>query len=106
MLAGTGAIYLLRFQIEPMLHAKVMTVQPGSTEVPYAAQLTFARQAYPALSISSLTEPGAPDRATRFSGTLPDGSTGRVRQSMDGSGAGHAEPDTTLSGAAIRLHGD
>ena len=107
LLAVTGAIYLLRFQIEPMLHAKVMTVQPGSSVVPYAAQLTFAREAYPELDISSVTEPGAPDRATRFSGVRPDGSTRDVFVNQwTGQVQGALNPDTTLSGAAIRLHGN
>ena len=111
VLAVTGTIYLLRFQIEPMLHSGVMTVEqpadPDRVTQPVEAQLGAVRAAYPDLSLASVTEPGAGDRATRFSGTLPDDSprdvfvdpwTGRVQGSLN--------PDETLSGSAIRLHGD
>jgi uncharacterized iron-regulated membrane protein len=111
MLAVTGAIYLLRFQIEPLLHSSVMTVQaptdPNRITQPYAVQLQAVQEAYPKLKVSSVTEPDAPDHAARFSGSLADGSTRDVFVNpwiADVQGA--LNPDTTLSGAAIRLHGD
>jgi uncharacterized iron-regulated membrane protein len=111
MLAVTGLIYLLRFEIEPLLHADVMTVEqpkdPDRITQPYAGQLDAVVAAYPDLSVSSMTEPQAPDRPTRFSGSLPDGSTRDVFvDPWTGTVLGDLNPDTTLSGAAIRLHGD
>jgi uncharacterized iron-regulated membrane protein len=111
ILAVTGAIYLLRFQVEPLLHADVMTVQPPADPnritQPYATQLEAVQEAYPQLAVSSMTEPDASDRAARFSGTLPDGSTRDVFvDPWTGDVQGALNPDTTLSGAAIRLHGD
>lgn len=111
MLAVTGAIYLLRFQIEPLLHSDVMTVQqptdPNRIAQPYAGQLDAVQEAYPTLSLSSVTEPAAGDRPARFSGSLPDGSTRDVFvDPWSGTVLGDLNPDTTLSGAAIRLHGD
>ncbi|GLY16704.1 membrane protein [Kineosporia sp. NBRC 101677] len=109
VLAVTGLIYLLRFQIEPALHADVMTVQPqaGQEQTPYAAQLTAVQKAYPDLSIASATEPTSPDLASRFSGVMPDGSSRDVFVNpWTGQVLGDLNPDTTLSGGAIRLHGD
>jgi uncharacterized iron-regulated membrane protein len=111
MLAITGAIYLLRFQIEPLLHADVMTIEqpsdPNAITQPYAGQLEAVQQAYPQLVVSSVTEPASADRPARFSGSLPDGSTRDVFVNpYTDKVLGDLNPDTTLSGAAIRLHGD
>jgi uncharacterized iron-regulated membrane protein len=108
MLAVTGLIYLLRFQIEPALHPDVMTVQPQATQkAPYAQQLAAVQQSYPDLSIASATEPTSPDLAARFSGVMPDGSSRDVFvDPRTGEVQGTLNPDTTLSGGAIRLHGD
>jgi uncharacterized iron-regulated membrane protein len=111
LLAVTGTVYLLRFQLEPLLHSSVMTVQPpGAADriaQPYAVQLAAARQAYPKLSISSVTEPDGRNRAARFSGVLPDGSSRDVFVNpWNAKVQGALNPDTTLSGIAIRLHRD
>src|SRR3954471_20558930 len=68
MLAVTGLIYLLRFQIEPLLHADVMTVEqpqePARITQPYSGQLDAVMEAYPDLQVASMTEPAAGDRPT------------------------------------------
>ena len=111
VLAVTGLIYLMRFQIEPLLHADVMTLeQPAEANritQPYAGQLEAVQEAYPDLQVSSVTEPASDDRPARFSGTLADGSPRDVFvDPWTGKVLGDLNPDTTLSGAAIRLHGD
>jgi uncharacterized iron-regulated membrane protein len=111
MLSVTGLIYLLRFQIEPLMHADVMTVEQPADQnritQPYAAQLEAVKAAYPDLQISSVTEPASGDRPARFSGSLADESTRDVFvDPWTGKVLGDLNPDTTLSGAAIRLHGD
>ena len=111
MLSVTGLIYLLRFQIEPGLHQNLMMVKApapaGEVAESYAAQQRAVDAAYPQAVVSSMTEPREPDRSTVFSITTADGSvrdvfvdpwTARV--------LGDLNPDITLSGAAIRLHGD
>ena len=109
MLATTGLIYLFRFQLEPMLHADLMTVDvpSGTVAQPYAGQLKAAEAAYPDLALASVAEPREAGRATVFSGTLPDGSTRDVYVDPYTSEVlGWLDPDTTLSGTAVRLHGD
>ena len=110
LLATTGLIYLLRFQVEPLLHADVMKVDEPAGEAsytPYAAQQAAVERAHPDATIVSMTEPSAPDRSTVFSTTLPDGSTRDVYVDPYGPQVlGDLNPDTTLSGYAVRLHGE
>jgi uncharacterized iron-regulated membrane protein len=109
VLSVTGLIYLFRFQIEPLLHADLMKVsQPADTIAqPYAAQETAVERAYPQATIASMTEPADPGRSTVFSVTLPDGSPRDVYVNPYGAEVlGSLNPDTTLSGIAVRLHGE
>ena len=109
MLAVTGLIYLFRFQIEPVLHADLMRVeQPAGSDFtqPYSAQQKAVERAFPDTTLVSMTEPSAGE-STRFSLTLPDDSprdvfvdpwTAQVLGSLD--------PDRTVSGVAVLLHGE
>jgi uncharacterized iron-regulated membrane protein len=110
VLATTGLVYLLRFQIEPLLHADLMKVdQPAGMDFtqPYDAQLAAVERAYPDATVMSMTEPSAPDRSTVFSLVLDDGSPRDVFVSPWGAEVlGDLNPDTTLSGYAVRLHAD
>lgn len=110
VLAGTGLVYLFRFQLEPLLHADLMEVDvPQDTAVTKTPQfqLEQVQAAYPDATIASVTEPLHADDPTRFSMVLADGS---VRDAFvdpyDGDVLGALDPDTTLSGYAVRLHGD
>jgi uncharacterized iron-regulated membrane protein len=111
LLAVTGLIYLLRFQVEPMLHPDLMRVAAPADQqaqrLPYASQLDRVENAHPDWTIASMTEPDAPDAPTRFSATTPDDTPRDVFvDPWTGTVLGDLNPDTTLSGAAIRLHGD
>lgn len=110
VLAGTGLVYLFRFQLEPLLHADLMRVQQpaGSTLTqPYAAQQRAVERALPGAEVVSLTEPSAPDRSTVFSVTRSDGEGRDVFvDPWTSEVLGDLDPDTTLSGTAIRLHAD
>ena len=109
LLSVTGLVYLFRFQIEPFLHADLMKVsQPaGIVAQPYAAQETAVERAHPRATIMSMTEPADPSRSTASSVTLPDGSPRDVYVNPYGADVlGSLNPDTTLSGIAVRLHGD
>ena len=78
VLATTGLIYLLRFQLEPLMHADVMKVERpvGVSEyVPYEDQRAAVAKAYPDATIASMTEPKGDDRSTDFYLSLPDGSS-------------------------------
>jgi uncharacterized iron-regulated membrane protein len=110
ILAITGVIYLFRFQLEPLIHADLMQVSAPSAEAihqPYANQLAAVAREFPDGQVVSMTEPRAEGRSTTFSLTLPDGSTRDVFVSPYGAEVlGSLDPDRTLSGYAVRLHGD
>lgn len=110
LLAVTGLIYLFRFQVEPLLHAEIMRAeQPAGQELPYVLsdQLALVQEAYPDAEVGLVREGREPDEATAFGITQPDGSTLDVFvDPWRGEVLGALNPDTTLSGYAVRLHGD
>jgi uncharacterized iron-regulated membrane protein len=107
VLATTGLIYLFRFQLEPLLHADLMRVEPGSLAQPYSAQLAAVADGLPEGTVVSMTEPSAPDRSTVFSVSMPDSSTRDAYVDPYGpTYLGSMNPDTTLSGTAVLLHGE
>lgn len=110
MLAVTGLIYLFRFQVEPLLHADVMRVeQSAGQELPYVLsdQLALVEEAYPDAEVGLVREGREADDATAFAVTKADGSTADVFvDPWRGEVLGELDPDTTLSGYAVRLHGD
>ncbi|MFC0221646.1 PepSY-associated TM helix domain-containing protein [Nocardioides zeicaulis] len=110
VLAVTGLIYLFRFQLEPMLHADVMRAeQPVGQELPYVLsdQLTLVEDAYPDGEVGLVREGRDPDLATAFSVTKQDGRVVDVFvDPWRGRILGELDPDTTLSGYAVRIHAD
>ncbi|HEY9338229.1 MAG TPA: PepSY domain-containing protein [Kribbella sp.] len=108
ILAATGLIYLFRFQLEPVLHAGLMKVdQPaGLVAQPYETQLDEVRRAFPDATVVSMTEPSAPNRSTVFSVDTADRSRDVFVDPYEGKVLGSLDPDRTLSGAAILLHGE
>ncbi|WP_353951483.1 PepSY domain-containing protein [Knoellia sp. S7-12] len=109
VLAITGLVYLFRFKIEPALHGDLMRVEAsvGQPALPYEMQRFNAATAHPDDTIVSMTEPGAPDQSTRFTLTTPSDETRDVFVNpYTAEVLGDLNPDTTLSGRAIRLHAD
>ena len=113
VLSVTGLIYLFRFQIEPLLHGEVMRVEvpadPSEAAVTktYDTQLEAVRTAFPDATVASMTEPGAVDEPTRFTIATADGGARDVFvDPYDGAVLGSLDPDTTVSGYAVRLHGE
>ncbi|MGL5828124.1 MAG: PepSY-associated TM helix domain-containing protein, partial [Angustibacter sp.] len=108
MLSITGLIYLFRFQVEPLLHADLMRVtRPAGAElVDLELQRRAVAETYPEYAIGSVTEPRTDRDPTRF--TLSQGELSRdvFVNPWRGRVLGMLNPDTTLSGYAIRLHGD
>lgn len=117
VLASTGLIYLLRFQIEPVLHADVMKVDvPANAQrLSYDEQAASLLKAYPDGRIAAVLEPSAANRSTDFSlstaapGT-PSWEDDTVREvyvnPYTGDVLGELDPDKTLSGWAKNTHGD
>jgi len=118
VLASTGLVYLLRFQLEPLLHADLMRVDPGATaqpdqRLPHQQQREAVAEAFPDAHIAAMTEPSAPDRSTDFTVTsapagTPAGEDDTVREvyvdPYTGRVLGSLDPDHTVSGIAKNLH--
>ncbi|RNL80115.1 PepSY-associated TM helix domain-containing protein [Nocardioides marmorisolisilvae] len=110
LLAVTGLIYLFRFQLEPVLHHDLMRASAPAGEQyqqPLSAQLAAAQKAHPSASFSLVREGRGANDTNAFSFTNPDGSTTDVYVDPWRSKVlGTLDPDTTVSGYAVRLHGD
>ena len=109
LLAATGLIYLFRFQLEPLMHPDLMKVDPpaGALAQPYVQQLAVVESAYPGSTAVSLSEPRTPSSPTIVSISTAAGEGRDVYVSPYGPEVlGSLNPDTTLSGTAIRLHGE
>lgn len=108
VLASTGLVYLFRFQLEPLMHPDLMRVeQSADFTQPYSAQLMAVERAHPGATVTSMTEAASPGESSRFHVELADGGLRDVfvdpwRAEVLGS----LDPDTTLSGYAVRLHAD
>jgi uncharacterized iron-regulated membrane protein len=115
VLAGTGLVYLLRFQIEPLLHADLMVVDvpTSGTRLSYDAQAASLLEEYPDGRIAAVLEPSDADRSTDFSlstaapGT-PSWEDDTIREvyvnPYTGEVLGELDPDRTVSGYARNLH--
>lgn len=111
MLALTGLIYLFRFHVEPVLHADLMRIDPPPASVkftpPLEPQLELVRKQFPNDTVGLVREGRERDDANVFSLERPDGSTLDVFVNpWQNKILGSLNPDKTLSGAAIILHGD
>lgn len=110
ILATTGLIYLFRFEIEPLMHGDLMNAeQPADIDIkqPYAAQQAAVERAYPDATIEAMTEPGQFGDSTRFSILTESGEPRDVYVNPWGAEVlGDINPDQTLSGYAIRVHGE
>lgn len=109
LLATTGLIYLFRFELEPLMHPDLMKVEQPANAVaqPYVQQLAVVESAYPGSTAVSLAEPREDGRPTIVSIETADGEARDVYVSPYGPEVlGSLDPDTTLSGTAIRLHAD
>ena len=109
VLAVTGGIYLLRFQVEPLLHADVMQVERAGQAFtqPYEAQRRAVADAYPDHTVLSMSEPRDEGRSTVFTTEAPDGAPLDVFvDPWTAQVLGALNPDTTLSGTAVRLHAE
>jgi uncharacterized iron-regulated membrane protein len=108
-LAVTGLVYLFRFQIEPMVHGDLMRVEhaPGQLLQPYETQLEQVEAANPGATVVSMTEPKTADESTRFTIETAEGATRDVFvDPYTVQVLGSLDPDSTISGTAVRIHAD
>ncbi|WP_020142114.1 PepSY domain-containing protein [Terracoccus sp. 273MFTsu3.1] len=109
VLAVTGLVYLFRFQIEPLVHPDLLRVDhaQGQLTQPWQTQLEAVQEASAGATVVSFTEPTGVDDSARFTVETAEGLTRdvfvdpytvRVLGSLD--------PDSTISGTAVRLHAD
>jgi uncharacterized iron-regulated membrane protein len=115
VLASTGLLYLLRVQIEPLLHADLMKVDvPADTQrLSYDDQAAALLKEYPDGRIAAVLEPSELNRSTDFSvstaapGT-PSWEDTTLREvyvnPYTGDVLGSLDPDNTVSGYAKNLH--
>jgi uncharacterized iron-regulated membrane protein len=109
LLAVTGLIYLFRFQLEPLMHSDLMKVDQPPTTIaqPYVSQLAAVDHAYPGSTAVSLTEPRNDHSPTIVSIQTAAGEARDVYVNpYVPEVLGSLDPDRTLSGYAIRLHGE
>jgi uncharacterized iron-regulated membrane protein len=110
LLATTGLIYLFRFQLEPLLHPALYDVDThasGGLAQPYLSQLSVVEQDHPGSTALSLAEPRETGDPTIVSITTADGEGRDVFVDPYALKVlGSLDPDTTLSGRAILLHGE
>ena len=109
LLASTGLIYLFRFELEPLLHPDLMKVEAPADVVaqPYSAQQAALTRELPGASVVSMAEPREEGRPTVFSVVTAAGESRDVYVSPYGPEVlGSLDPDTTVSGIAVRLHGE
>ncbi|MCU1537336.1 MAG: hypothetical protein JWP82_1687 [Humibacillus sp.] len=109
VLSVTGLVYLFRFQLEPLLHADLMRVghAEGQLTQPWQTQLDAVQTAHPADTVVSFTEPTAAGDAARFTLETSEGLTRDVFvDPYTVKVLGSLDPDSTISGTAVRLHAD
>ena len=108
MLAVTGLIYLLRFQIEPLLHPDLMRVeQSADSFLPLEEQVDAVAAAYPDADPRFVTEAAAPDESSRVTIHIPgDGSRDVFVNPYTAEVLGAVRYRDLVSTIAVRLHGD
>ncbi len=109
LLAVTGLIYLFRFQLEPLMHPEMHAPKPTgvSQQQPLGAQLDAVERRYPDAEVTLVREGRGLEDSTAFTVTRADGSSVDVFVDPWRSKVlGAVDPDTTLSGYAVRLHAD
>ena len=102
----TGALYVFREELEPLLYRQLMFVTPQAATVPYAEQLARAKAALPATAtVHGISISADPARATAFS-TEPQPERYRTVYVNQHTGAvqGQLEYDSSFFGFVLNLH--
>lgn len=106
VLAITGGLYLFDWEVDGLVHRDALRVEARGAMQSLAAQETAVRDAHPDAPIASMIPPRAPDQASRFTVTLPDGA--RRELFVDPYAArvqAELSPDLYLMNIARKLHG-
>lgn len=106
LLAITGAIYLFRPYVEPMLNKNLYYVEQGSKEITPSLQLKAVKDNYPNDAITSFTDAKDSERATEIGMTKGDVSYTVFVNPYTGKVLGEIQNDQRLMEIIVKLHGD
>ncbi|MGG0179136.1 PepSY-associated TM helix domain-containing protein [Gottfriedia acidiceleris] len=106
LLAITGAIYLFRPYVEPMLDKNLYFVEQGSKEITPSLQLKAVKDKYPNDAITSFTDVKNPERATEIGIEKGDVSYTVFVNPNTGKVIGELQNDQRLMEIIVKLHGE
>uniref|UniRef100_UPI00111BE749 PepSY-associated TM helix domain-containing protein n=1 Tax=Gottfriedia acidiceleris TaxID=371036 RepID=UPI00111BE749 len=106
LLAVTGAIYLFRPYVEPMLDKNLYYVEKGSKEITPSLQLKAVKDKYPNDAITSFTDVKDPKRATEIGVSKADVSYTVFVNPYTGKVLGELLNDKRLMEIIVKLHGE
>lgn len=107
ILAATGGFILFKNEIESVIYAPLVRVEPSSAPVAASVQEAAALAAYPGAHVTRYTAPIAPDRAAEFSLQTADGrSLTAFVDPGDGALTGAIDNGARLSNVLTGLHGE
>ncbi|QZA81526.1 PepSY-associated TM helix domain-containing protein [Deefgea piscis] len=107
LLVVTGAIYLFKPQLDPLLYPQLLRVSPAKQQVTADTMVATLTQNYPAMQVTKYTPAEQIDRSAQFKIQLADGAERLVfidpyRNQI----LGEQDFAWTLQGIALRLHGE
>ncbi|MGG0177220.1 PepSY-associated TM helix domain-containing protein [Gottfriedia acidiceleris] len=106
LLAITGAIYLFRPYVEPILDKNLYYVEQGSKEITPSLQLKAVMDDYPNDAITSFTDVKDPKRATEIGIAKGDVNYTVFVNPYTGKVLGELQNDQRLMEIIVKLHGE
>ncbi|WP_028238918.1 PepSY-associated TM helix domain-containing protein [Stutzerimonas azotifigens] len=106
LLALTGIIYLFKPQLDPLLYAHLMQVEPAGQTLDADAQLARVREAYPGANLQQYLPPIAADRSAQFLVAQNGRTLGVFVDPYRGTLLGTQDARYNLQAVARALHGE
>jgi len=106
LLAITGALYLFDRELEGWWNHEILTVAPASKTLSLVEQEASVRATYPGAQLDRVRLPWAPDRASRWLITKPDGEIAEVfLDPYNGRITGEVDPSLQPLAIVRKIHG-
>jgi uncharacterized iron-regulated membrane protein len=105
ILSITGAMYLFDWEVDGLMHHQALQVEPRGAMQNLATQEAAVRAAYPGSQITSMSLPRAPDMASRWIVTVPDGRRELFVDPYTARVQAEKNPDLYVMNIARKLHG-